>query len=74
MGGGYCYFSFRGLCDVSDDELASEVLTRALRAYADRIVYERMLAVLREREEARRKDEEEAQKKEKEDKKKNKTD
>ena len=50
------------------------LLTRALRAYADRIVYERMLAVLREREEARRKDEEEAQKKEKEDKKKNKTD
>lgn len=66
--------SAAGLCDVSDDELASEVLTRALRAYADRIVYERMLAVLREREEARRKDEEEALKKEKEDKKKNKTD
>ena len=61
--------SAAGLCDVSDDEL-----TRTLRAYADRIVYERMLAVLREREEARRKDEEEAQKKEKEDKKKNKTD
>ena len=66
--------SAAGLRDVGDDDLAAEILARALHAYADRIIYERMLSVLREREEARKRDEEETQKKEKEDKKKGKAD